>query len=238
MGKVVAVTGANRGIGRAIAVELHRRGHVVGCLSRGGEDLGLKGAIPLACDVTDETQARAALAALVERTGRLDALVNNAGLYLERASHECSTEDFDLVLRTNVTGAFVMAREAYPHFIAGGGGLIVNLGSFFDRLGVRYAAAYSASKAAIASLTRSLAVEWAKRNIRLLNVAPGYVRTDLNAPHMAKEAFRDFLKQRIPVGSPAEADEIARFIALLLEGDFPHWTGDTVTIDGAQAISQ
>jgi NAD(P)-dependent dehydrogenase (short-subunit alcohol dehydrogenase family) len=238
MGKVVAVTGANRGIGRAIAAELHRRGHLVGCLSRSGEDLGLAGALALPCDVTDEGQARAALKALVEKAGRLDVLVNNAGLYLERPSHECSAAEFDLVLRTNVTGAFVMAREAYPHFLAGGDGLIVNMGSFFDRLGVRYAAAYSASKAAIASLTRSLAVEWAKRGVRLLNVAPGYVRTDLNAPHMAKESFRQFLQQRIPVGSPAEAEEIARFVALLLEDDFPHWTGDTITIDGGQAISQ
>lgn len=238
MAKAIAVTGANRGIGRAIAAELARRGHVVGCLSRSGEDLGLAGAMALPCDVTDEAQARSALAAFVERAGRLDALVNNAGLYLERPAHECSTADFDLVLRTNVTGAFVMAREAYPHLLAGGGGLIVNIGSFFDRLGVRYAAAYSASKAAIASLTRSLAVEWAKRGIRVLNVAPGYVRTDLNAPHMAKEQFRDFLRQRIPVGSPAEAEEVARFVALLFEDSFPHWTGDTITIDGAQAIAQ
>lgn len=238
MGKAIVVTGANRGIGRAIAAELARRGHVVGCFSRSGEDLGLPGAVALPCDVTNEAQARAALADFVARAGRLDALVNNAGLYLERPSHECSTADFDLVLRTNVTGAFVMAREAYPHFLAGGGGLIVNIGSFFDRLGVRYAAAYSASKAAIASLTRSLAVEWAKRGIRVLNVAPGYVRTDLNASHMAKEQFRDFLRQRIPVGSPAEAEEVARFVALLFEDAFPHWTGDTITIDGGQAISQ
>ena len=240
--KVIAVTGASRGIGSAIAGELARRGHLVACLSRKGlgpeDGTPVPGGLNLACDVDDEAERRAALGAVVARFGRLDGLVNNAGLHLERPSHECSTADFAAVMLTNVTAVFALCREAYPHLLAGGGGLIVNIGSFFDKLGVRYCAAYSASKAAVGALTRTLAVEWARKNIRLLNIAPGFVATDLNRAYMEQESFRQFLKARIPVGGPAEAEEIARFVAHAFAEDFPHWTGETLYIDGGQAISQ
>jgi len=240
--KVVAVTGASRGIGSAIVAELANRGHVVGCLSRQGrgpEDRQVPGAlVNLGCDVTDEVQVRDALAALVDQAGRLDALVNNAGLHLDGPSEAFATADFERVLTTNVTGTFMACREAYPHLVASGGGLIVNLGSFYEQLGVRLTAAYCVSKAAVGALTRSLAVEWAKEKIRVLDVAPGFIATELNTAYMQQESFRRFLERRIPTGGPGQPEEVARLIGVLIDEELPFLTGETITIDGGQSINQ
>ncbi len=243
---VVAVTGASRGIGSAIVAELAHRGHLVGCLSRRGigpEDGAVAPnladrLVHLTCDVTDEAAVRLALGALAERAGRLDGVVNNAGLYLEGPSHEFATVDFERVLAANVTGTFVVCREAYPHLLAAGGGTIVNLGSFFDKLGVRNCAAYAASKAAVGAITRCLAVEWAKQGIRLIDVAPGFIATDLNKQHMARQSFRRHLARAIPTGTPGEPEEIARLIATLLAEPLPFLTATTIYIDGGQGVTQ
>ena len=240
--KVIAVTGASRGIGSAIAEELLDRGHIVGCLSRkglGSEDRVIKGNfLNFCCDLTIEKQIRGALTSLVEETGRLDGLINNAGLHLEGPSADFPTKDLELIMRTNVIGTFITCREAYPHLIANQGGLIINIGSFYENLGVKLTAAYSASKAAIGSLTRSLAVEWAQENIRVLNIAPGFIATDLNLQHMKNKNFRDFLKRRIPTGGPGNPDDIARLIGALFDEDLPFLTGETIVIDGGQSINQ
>ena len=240
--KVVAVTGASRGIGSCIVEELARRGHVVGCLSRKGvgpEDRTVEGELfHLACDMTDEAQVRAALAELAQRAGRLDGLVNNAGLHLEGPAQDYSAADFDLTMRTNVTGLFVACREAYPHLVAAGGGLIVNLGSFYERLGVKLNAAYCASKGAVGALTRSLAVEWARDGIRVLDVAPGFIATELNKTYMADEKFRRFLTRRIPVGGPGSPEEVARLIGVLYDEDLGFLTGETIYIDGGHSVNQ
>jgi len=240
--KVVAVTGASRGIGSCIAEALAQRGHVVGCLSRGGqgpEDRRVYGdLVNLTCDITDDGQIRDALAALVQKAGRLDGLVNNAGLYLDGPAQDFATEDFEQVLRTNVTGSFVACREAHPHLVANGGGVIINIGSFYEQLGVRLTAAYSASKAAIGALTRSLAVEWAGDNIRVLDVAPGFIATELNAGYMQQETFRRFLQRRIPTGGPGQPEEVGRLVALLIDAELPFLTGETIVMDGGQGINQ
>lgn len=244
--QVIAVTGASRGIGSAIVAELARRGHLVGCLSRRGigpEDHPVAPELAdrlvhFACDVTDEASVRGALGALADRGGRLDGVVNNAGLYLEAPSHEFATADFERVLAVNVTGTFVMCREAYPHLVAAGGGTIVNLGSFFDKLGVRYAAAYAASKAAVGAITRCLAAEWAKQGIRLIDVAPGFIATDLNKRHMERPAFRRHLARAIPTGAPGEPEEVARLIATLFAEPLPFLTATTIYIDGGQGVTQ
>lgn len=241
-GRTVAVTGASRGIGSAIVAELVAAGASVGALSRAGrgpEDRAVAGEVrAIACDVTSETDLRAALADLVAATGRLDAMVNNAGLFLEGPSRDFPAADFRRVIDTNVTGVFLGCREAYPHLCAAGGGTIVNLGSFFETLGTRYTAAYTASKAAVAAISRCLAVEWAKQKIRVLDVAPGFIATDLNRKAMADERFNAFLRSRIPTGEPGTPEEVARLIRILIAEDLPFLTGATITIDGAQAINQ
>ena len=243
--KVIAVTGASRGLGAATALELARRGHTVGALSRQGR--GIEAGVPaeladrihaIPCDVDDDGQVRAAFAELAAHCGRIDGLVNNAGRFHEVASADCTTEDFERVLRTNVTGTFVCCREIRPHLLAAGGGLIVNMGSFFEKIGARFTPAYGTSKAAVGAITRALAVEWVKDNIRVLDVAPGFIATDLNAGHREREQFMAFMRRRIPVGRPGEPAEVAQLIGLLFQEDMPYLTGETIHLDGAISIAQ
>ena len=241
-GKVIAVTGASRGIGSGLVAELAARGHTIGCLSRKGrgpEDREVPGKlINLVCDMGDEAQIVAALKALAKQAGRIDVLINNAGLHLEGVSADVPKADFELVLATNVTGTFLACREVYPHMIAQGGGLIINMGSFFDRLGAKRNLAYNCSKAALGALTRTLAVEWARDKIRVLNVAPGFVKTDLNADYMAQDSFQAFMRRRIPTGEASSVEEVSRLIAMLVAEDLPSLTGETIVLDGGQSINQ
>ena len=244
-GKVVAVTGASRGIGAAIALELARRGHTVGCLTRSGAgpDAGTTSVdagdrlLDFRCDVTREESVRQALAALAARTGRIDALVNNAGVHRDGRSHSLPTAEYEAVMSTNATAVFVCSREAYPHLVEAGGGLIVNIGSFFDKIGVKRNLAYCASKAAVGAMTRCLAVEWADKGIRVLDIAPGYIETDLNRGAFEAGPLRAFLARRIPGGRHGTAQDVARLVAAVCSEDIPFLTGETIYIDGGQAIA-
>lgn len=245
MSQSIIVTGASRGIGAVIALELARRGHIVGCLSRKGQ--GPEGIdipaelkprlIALQADVLDTTAVKAAIERFETCAGPLNGLVNNAGIHVEAASDSQPLSEFEEVLRTNATATFAICQLAYPHLRAAGGGLIVNMGSFFDKLGVRRNTAYCASKAAVAAITRCLAVEWAKKDVRLLTVAPGYIETDLNKEILASEKVRAFLASRIPVGGPAQAGEVAALVAALFQERLPFLTGETIYLDGAQGIA-
>ena len=152
---IIIVTGATRGIGAAIAAELDALGFRVAGLSRSGETVAGEGFV---CDVSDEESIANAVAEVASR-GRIVGLVNNAGLYREHKSANLSGAEFEHLMRTNATSVVVASREAYSHLRNGGGGLIVNIGSFFDKLGVGRSVAYCASKAAIGAITRCLAVE-------------------------------------------------------------------------------
>lgn len=233
--RAIAVTGASRGIGAAIALELAGRGFTVGCLSRKGLGPEHARCIPLACDVTDVVSIRQALAALAERTGGIGGLVNNAGVHLDGKSHELATGVYDQVMDTNARAVFVACREAYP-YLERDGGTIVNIGSFFDKLGVKRNLAYCASKAAVGAITRCLAVEWAPKNIRVLDVAPGYIETELNAEAMQGK-LRAFLEARVPTGGPGSVQDVARLVAVLFSEDLPYLTGETIYLDGGQGMA-
>lgn len=240
----IAVTGANRGIGAAIALALAREGYDVACLTRSGSlpEAGAHGALrarlsALRCDVLDETAVAAALARAAEGAGGLVGLVNNAGLHTDAKSAELATADYERVMAINATAVFTAARAAHPHLARAGGGLIVNIGSFFDKLGVKRNLAYCASKAAVGAITRCLAVEWAAQNIRVVDVAPGYIITDLNRDMMAAGPLRAYLDKRIPRGEPGSADEVARLVAALFREDLRFLSGETIYIDGAQGIA-
>lgn len=244
MTKTIAVTGASRGIGAAIAVELARRGFRVACLSRGGkgpEAVEVDAAVRQRfinerCDVTDEANVRAVLAAVAAR-GALHGLVNNAGIQIDAASHQLDTPTYDRIMSTNATAVFTTCREAYPHLVAAGGGTIVNIGSFYDKIGVKRNLAYCASKAAVGAITRCLAVEWASKGIRVLDVAPGYIETDLNREALVQGPLHEFLQKRIPGRRHGTADEVARLVAAIFSEDIPFLTGETIYIDGAQGIA-
>jgi NAD(P)-dependent dehydrogenase (short-subunit alcohol dehydrogenase family) len=242
--RVVAVTGASRGIGASIVAELAGRGFTVGCLSRRGqgpEERDIDPALAarfvnVACDVTDEASVKEAFATLAGRTGRIDGLVNNAGIHLDGKSATLATGVFDEVMNTNARAVFVACREVYPHLEARGGA-IVNIGSFFDKLGVKRNLAYCASKAAVGAITRCLAVEWASKGIRVLDVAPGYIETDLNREALGAGPLKAFLESRIPTGRPGTPGDVARLVASLFAEDIPFLTGETLYIDGGQGMA-
>jgi NAD(P)-dependent dehydrogenase (short-subunit alcohol dehydrogenase family) len=233
----VLVTGASSGIGAATAAELAARGLVVGCLSRRGDTPAGLRLLSFSADVRDEDAVAEALARLVQEAGPLRGVVNSAGRHLERASAEVTTEQARALMDLNFLATFAVCRLAYPHLRAAGGGTIVNIGSFYDRLGVARNAAYAASKAAIAGLTRCLAVEWADDAIRVLDVAPGYVRTALNEDFLGDPAMLAKVARRIPVRRVGEPTEIGRFVAGLITDPIGFLTGETIYLDGAQNIA-
>jgi NAD(P)-dependent dehydrogenase (short-subunit alcohol dehydrogenase family) len=226
----IIVTGASRGIGAAIAVDLDRRGFKVAALSRSGDTTVGKGYV---CDVTDEASVVGAIAEIA-KAGPVVGLVNNAGAYVGTPSSKLTLADFEATIRLNASAVLVASREAYPHLKSAGDSLIVNIGSFFGKLAVPEGLAYSASKAAVGAMTRCLAAEWAKDGIRVLDVAPGYIETDLNREDLAKEKVRKWLAKRIPVGRPGAADEVARLVGALFTEKIGFLTGSTIYIDGCQ----
>lgn len=242
----VAVTGANRGIGAGIAIELARRGFTVACLARSGGPPDMEGLPaevagrlrPLRGDVTDMASLDAAFAEIAGWPGGLTGLVNNAGILITGASAGYEAADFMTTIETNALGTFRACQAAYPHFVANGGGTVVNIGSFWERVGVPQHTAYCASKAAIAAITRCLAVEWASKNIWFHNIAPGYIETELNKSAMDNPRFRDLLQRRVPVGRAGTVDEVARFVACLLTERIAYLTGETIFMDGGQTVNR
>ena len=229
----IIVTGAQRGIGAAIAVELKARGFNVVGTSRSGDTAVGPGH---ACDVTIESAIQQTIKAIAAQ-GPIIGLVNNAGLHATSPAADLSAAAFETIMRTNATSVVVAAREVYPHLKAAGGGMIVNIGSFFDKLGVPENTGYCASKAAVAAITRCLAVEWATDRIRVMNVAPGYIETDLNHDFLAKDKVRAWLSRRIPVGHAGKPEDVARIVAGLFRDDVGFLTGETIYLDGGQGMN-
>jgi NAD(P)-dependent dehydrogenase (short-subunit alcohol dehydrogenase family) len=234
----IAVTGAARGIGAAIALELARRGFTVGCLSRGARLPDGAGAnmIAVDCDVADDASIARALDELAARAGGLRGLVNNAGIHKEGPSDAIAMADYDALMAINARAVFVGCRAAYPHLKAGGG-TIVNIGSFFDKLGVPGNVAYCASKAAVGAITRCLAAEWGQHGIIVLDVAPGYVETDLNRDFMRSDKIQAWLRKRVPLGRAGTLDEVARLVGTLYAEPIAYLTGETIYIDGGHGFA-
>lgn len=226
------VTGGSRGIGAAIANELTQRGCTVVCLSRSGE--GQFGRQVL-CDMNNELEVKRAIRE-IGQAGPIAALINNAGVHSLAPAEEISTADFEQVMKLNATSVMVAAREVLPFMKEQSAGIIVNLGSLFDKMGVKDNLAYCASKAAVAAMTRVMAVEWAKYGVQVVNVAPGYIKTDLNREFLEREKVAAWMKTRIPTGEPAQAEQVASLIGRLVVDPIPFLTGETIYLDGGQGV--
>jgi NAD(P)-dependent dehydrogenase (short-subunit alcohol dehydrogenase family) len=225
---------------------LAQQGHHVACLSRSGampagadmQDEAAPRYIGLKADVTQPDGFSQALRQLAEDGWSIKGLVNNAGMHLDSASAEMPLAQWNQVMDTNATSVVTACQAAYPHLIAAGGGMIVNIGSFFDKLGVKRNLAYCASKAAVGAITRVLAVEWAGKGIRVVDVAPGYIVTDLNAEVMAPGGpLRAYLDKRIPGREPGRAADVGALVASLFTPAGGFLSGETIYVDGGQGIS-
>lgn len=228
----IIITGGSRGIGREIALEMTRRGFDLACLSRSGDAPAGTG---YACDMTDEARVKQVFAEIAAQ-GQIAGLINCAGVHIGGPSAKIETPDYEKVMALNTTSVMVACREIHPHLKASKGA-IVNIGSFFDKLGVVDNLAYCASKAAVGAITRCLAVEWAADGITVMNVAPGYIETDLNSDFLAKPKVRDWLASRIPVRRPGAVAEVARLVSAIFAEQIAFMTGETIYIDGGQGMN-
>jgi 2-deoxy-D-gluconate 3-dehydrogenase len=241
-GRVAAVTGGNGGIGLGMARGLAEAGAAIVVAARDRvkseaavAELGRLGAraafVPL--DVADPESCRAMVAETADRFGRLDILVNNAGMSIRKPPEEYAVEEWRAVLDTNLTGAFVCCQAARAAMLRNGGGKIVNIGSMMSIFGAAYAAAYSASKGAIVQLTKSLANAWARDNIQVNAVLPGWIDTELTiAAREQVPGLHERILRRTPAGRwgvPADLAGIAVFLASPAS-DFV--TGAAIPVDG------
>ncbi|MGB6455062.1 MAG: SDR family oxidoreductase [Streptosporangiaceae bacterium] len=238
--QVAVVTGAAGGIGRAVISLLRNRGYAIiaeDIAANVGELGADEGVIPLQADVALTESARRAVALAEDRFGRLDLLVNNAGLFLRKPTEECTDEDFDALMATNVRGAFVHARESLAS-LARTGGSIVNLASISGLVGMPGQTVYAMTKGAIVQLTRQLAVEHAHRGIRVNAVAPGAVDTEFVAKARDAAADPDPAASRAiaisqhPLGRILTPAEVAEAIVFLASPAASGITGSILSVDG------
>ena len=244
VGQVAIVTGAGRGIGRAIALALAERGADLALAGRTVEQLEEVAAlvrekfsvraIAVRTDITDAAAVDALIALTLRELGDLHILVNNSGIWVEGSFLEMPQDDFDRVVETNLRGTALCCRAAGAHLVARGRGKVINIGSFFGEAGFPGGAAYCASKAAIANLTRVLALEWAPHGVQVNAIAPGYIETDLNAEMRADEAALKSVRRRIPAGRLGHADEVATLAAFLAGHGSDFMIGSVVVMDGGQ----
>ncbi|MCZ7534982.1 MAG: SDR family oxidoreductase [Acidimicrobiia bacterium] len=240
--KTVIVTGAGSGIGRATAVRFAAGGARVACLdvNKQGVDetvatIGAAAgeAIGVETDVTDEESVKAAVTATVEAYGGLHVLANVAGIGGFRHTAAETLDHWSRVVAVNMTGPFLMSREALPHLLAAGGGAIVNVASTAGIKGAPYAAAYCASKGGVVSLTRALALEYAKSGVRVNAICPGGVVTPLIGSFVPPEDGDDALIARLvaPNEAFAQPEDVAAAITFLASDDATHITGAILTVD-------
>lgn len=245
-GKVAIVTGGNGGIGLGMAIGLAEAGATVAVVGRNAEKLaqavsdieavGGK-AVSFTCDVSDSEACKALVPTVVEKLGKVDILVNNSGINFRKQPQDFSLEEWHAVIDTNLTAAFLLSQAVYPHFMKQGGGKIINVGSIASFMGSPMAVAYAPSKGGILQLGRALAVAWAKDNIQINTVLPGWIDTP-----MSKTARRDIpgLEEmvigRTPAGAFGSPADFAGAAVYFASAASNFVNGTSLVIDGAYSI--
>ena len=241
-GKVAIVTGGNGGLGLGMALGLAGAGANIVVAARNTsktaqalphlEALGVqvKG---LKVDVGHESNIQAMVADTVKAFGRVDILVNNAGIVTNAQPQDIPTDEWDQVQNVNLRAAFLAAREAYPHMKGQGGGKIINIGSIYSLLGSPWVAPYSASKGGLIQLTKSLALSWAKDNIQVNAILPGWFVTDMTTimPEL-DPALYEMINLRIPSGRWGQPEDLQGAVVFLASGASNYVTGAVLTVDG------
>jgi gluconate 5-dehydrogenase len=230
--KVVHVSGGSRGIGRKIAEAFSQAGARVVVSARSEESLKATGLRFEVCDVTDAAQVERSVANILGEFGRLDVLFNVAGINFRHAAETFPVDKLDEILAVNVRGSYLMARACGRAMLERKGGKIVNIASLHTFHSLAGISAYGASKGAIASMTRALAVEWAARNVQVNAIAPGFIVTDLNKKLWEDPDLRGWVEDRTPahrLGEPPDLVGAALFLASAAS-DFV--TGQVIAVDG------
>ena len=241
MSRVVLVTGAASGNGRAIAARFLAEGERVGAVDISGEALDAAwndadGEVwPVVADVADDEQVRALVAGTVQRFGALDVLVNNAGITGgpdARRVHETPLADFDRVMAVNVRGAWLGCRYALPVMVEQGSGVIVNIASVAGTVAFPGRAAYSVSKGAVIQLTRSIAVDYAAAGIRCNALCPGMIHTAMTDWRLSQPELRDQMLAHIPQKEIGCVDDVAGAVVFLAGPNARYFNGAAVVMDG------
>jgi len=247
-GKVAIVTGGNGGIGLGMARGLASAGARVVIAARNAEKsraaaaelarLGTAEPLAIEVDVADESSVASMVGQAAERCGRIDALVNNAGIQIRRNQpQDYSLAEWHRILDTNLTSGFLCARAVYPAFKRVGGGKIINIGSMFSIFGSSAVAAYSASKGGLVQLTKSLAVAWARDNVQVNAVLPGWIDTDLTRE--GRKHFPDLhdrVLRRTPAGRWGVIDDFAGIAVFLASSASDFITGAVIAVDGGYSV--
>lgn len=242
--KVAIVTGASRGIGRAIAIDLASNGADVAIIYAGNKeaaeevktiitDMGRK-ASTYSCDVSDFNKAKDTVKSIIDDFGHVDILVNNAGITKDALVLSMSDEDFSAVIDTNLKGVFNMIKQVYSVFMKQRSGRIINISSVSGLMGNAGQANYSAAKAGIVGLTKTLAKELASRNVTCNAIAPGFIETDMT--NKLSDKVKEAAVAQIPMKRMGEPSDIAHMATYLASDYAKYITGEVIRVDGGIAM--
>ncbi|HJZ46346.1 MAG TPA: SDR family oxidoreductase [Roseiflexaceae bacterium] len=241
-GRVALITGGAGGLGLVFARALAGAGADVALLGRRGEaaqsaaqtvaqETGRR-TLGVAADVTDQEQVRAAIGRVQAELGRLDILINSAGVNIRKPTVEFSLNDWRKVIDINLTGSFICAQAAAPAMIANGWGRVINISSMLGMVGLGERPAYTAAKGGVIQLTRTMALEWAQHKVTVNALAPGPFGTEMNRPLMENPAAYRAFADKIPLGRWGETGELAGPIVFLASEASRFMTGAVLTVDG------
>lgn len=245
-GKVAIVTGGNGGIGLGMAIGLAEAGATVAVVGRNAQkleqaisDIEAAGgkAVSFTCDVSDTAACKGLVPSVVEKLGRVDILVNNSGINFRKQPQDFTLEDWHAVIDTNLTAAFILSQAVYPYFLAQGGGKIINIGSIASFMGSPMAVAYAPSKGGILQLGRALAVAWAKDNIQINTVMPGWIDTPMSQTARKDiPGLEEMVIGRTPAGMFGTPEDFAGAAVYFASAASNFVNGTSLVIDGAYSI--
>lgn len=239
MNKIILITGASRGIGREIAVELAKKGYKVIAnyhkstekameLKDGNENIEIYKA-----DVSKRQEVKEMIKYIIDKYGKIDVLINNAGISEEKLFTDVTDEDWNKIINTNLYSAFCTTQEVVKNMIREKNGCIINISSVWGMVGASCETIYAISKAGLDGMTKSLAKELGLSNIRVNSIAPGYIDTDMNKCYSADEV--NMIKEEIPLNKIGKTADIAKCVQWLIEDEYT--TGQIISINGGWIIT-